>query len=75
MLLFQFIPPSPSLAVSISLFSNICISIPALQIGSSVSLCPHLYPFICRWTFLKKLKIELSYDQQSHCWAYTLRKP
>ena len=24
---------------------------------------------------LKKLEIELPYDQQSHCWAYTLRKP
>jgi len=30
------------------------------------------------WRFLKKLEIELPYDlmiQQSHCWAYTLRKP
>ena len=27
------------------------------------------------WRFLKKLKIELPYDQQSHYWAYTLRKP
>ena len=26
------------------------------------------------WSFLKKLKIELPYDQQSHYWAYTLRK-
>ena len=23
------------------------------------------------WRFLKKLEIELPYDQQSHCWAYT----
>ena len=75
MLLFQFISSSPSPAVSTSLFPNVGISIPALQVGSSVSLCPHLYPFICQWTFLKKLKIELSYGQQSHYWAYTLRKP
>ena len=27
------------------------------------------------WRFLKKLKLELPYDQQSHYWAYTLRKP
>ena len=27
------------------------------------------------WRFLKKLKIELPYDQQSLYWAYTLRKP
>ena len=27
------------------------------------------------WRFLKKLEIELPYDPQSHCWAYTLRKP
>ena len=27
------------------------------------------------WRFLKKLKIELPCDQQSHYWAYTLRKP
>ena len=27
------------------------------------------------WRFLKKLEIELSYDQQSQCWAYTPRKP
>ena len=27
------------------------------------------------WRFLIKLKIELPYDQQSHYWAYTLRKP
>ena len=27
------------------------------------------------WRFLQKLQIELPYDQQSHCWAYTLRKP
>ena len=28
------------------------------------------------WRFLKKLEIELPYDtQQSHCWAYTPRKP
>ena len=27
------------------------------------------------WRFLKKLEIELPYDQQSCCWAYTLRKP
>ena len=27
------------------------------------------------WRFLKKLEIELPYDQQSHCWAHTLRKP
>ena len=27
------------------------------------------------WRFLKKLEIELPYDQQAHCWAYTLRKP
>ena len=27
------------------------------------------------WRFLKKLQIELPYDQQSHWWAYTLRKP
>ena len=27
------------------------------------------------WSFLKKLKIELPYDQQSHYWAYTQRKP
>ena len=26
------------------------------------------------WRFLKNLKIELSYDQQSHCWAYTQKK-
>ena len=25
------------------------------------------------WRFLKKLEIDLPYDQQSHCWAYTLR--
>ena len=32
---------------------------------------------ICKsiWRFLKKLKIELPYDQQSHYSAYTLRKP
>ena len=27
------------------------------------------------WRFLKKLEIELPYDPESHCWAYTLRKP
>ena len=27
------------------------------------------------WRFLKKLEIELPMTQQSHCWAYTLRKP
>ena len=27
------------------------------------------------WRFLKKLEIELPYDKQSHCWAYTPRKP
>ena len=27
------------------------------------------------WKFLKKLGIDLPYDQQSHCWAHTLRKP
>ena len=27
------------------------------------------------WKFLKKLKIELPTTQQSHYWAYTLRKP
>ena len=27
------------------------------------------------WRFLKKLEIELPYDQQSHFWAYTPRKP
>ena len=27
------------------------------------------------WRFLKKLEIELSYNQQSHCWAYIRRKP
>ena len=27
------------------------------------------------WRFLKKLHIELPMTQQSHCWAYTLRKP
>ena len=27
------------------------------------------------WRFLRKLARELPYDQQSHCWAYTLRKP
>ena len=27
------------------------------------------------WRFLKKLKIELPMTQQSHYWAYTLRKP
>ena len=27
------------------------------------------------WRFLKKLQIERPYDQQSHCWAYILRKP
>ena len=26
------------------------------------------------WRLLKKLEIELPYDQQSHCWAYTPRK-
>ena len=25
--------------------------------------------------FLKKVKLELPYDQPSHYWAYTLRKP
>ena len=32
---------------------------------------------ICRtvWRFLKKLKSELPYDEPSHYWAYTLRKP
>ena len=27
------------------------------------------------WRFLKKLKTELPYDQQSHSWAYIWRKP
>ena len=27
------------------------------------------------WRFIKKLEIELVMTQQSHCWAYTLRKP
>ena len=27
------------------------------------------------WRFLKKLGIELPYDQESHCWAYTPNKP
>ena len=27
------------------------------------------------WRFLKKLEIELHTTQQSHCWAYTPRKP
>ena len=27
------------------------------------------------WSFLKKLKKELPYNQQSHYWPYTLRKP
>ena len=27
------------------------------------------------WRFLKKLQIELPMAQQSHCWAYTPRKP
>ena len=27
------------------------------------------------WRFLKKLETELSYYQESHCWAYTARKP
>ena len=27
------------------------------------------------WRFLKKLEIELHMTQQSHSWAYTLRKP
>ena len=27
------------------------------------------------WRFLKKLEIELHMTQQSHFWAYTLRKP
>ena len=27
------------------------------------------------WRFLKKLEIELPMTQQSHCWAYTPRKP
>ena len=27
------------------------------------------------WRFLKKLDIELPYDLQSHCWAYTPKKP
>ena len=27
------------------------------------------------WRFLKKLEIELLMTQQSHCWAYTPRKP
>ena len=27
------------------------------------------------WRFLKKLEIECYTTQQSHCWAYTLRKP
>ena len=27
------------------------------------------------WRFLKKLQIELPMTQQSHCWAYTPRKP
>ena len=27
------------------------------------------------WRFLKKLEIDLPMIQQSHCWAYTLRKP
>ena len=35
MLLSQFIPPSPSLTVSASVL-YVCVSIPALQIGSSV---------------------------------------
>ena len=36
-LLSQFVPPSPSLAVSISLFS-VFVSTPALQIGSPVTI-------------------------------------
>ena len=31
-------------------------------------------PWRTVWRFLKKLEIELPYTQQSHCWAYTLRK-
>ena len=27
------------------------------------------------WRFLQKLEIELPYEQQSHFWAYTPRKP
>ena len=27
------------------------------------------------WRFLKKLEIELPYDLEFHCWAYTPRKP
>ena len=30
---------------------------------------------VFEWRFLKKLKIELSYDPQSRCWTYTQRKP
>ena len=37
MLLSQCVPPSPSLAVSRSLFPIVCVSFAALQIGSSVS--------------------------------------
>ena len=31
--------------------------------------------WITVWRFLKKLEIECLMNQQSHCWAYTLRKP
>ena len=27
------------------------------------------------WRFLKKLEVELPYDLEIHCWAYTLKKP
>ena len=27
------------------------------------------------WRLLKKLEIELPYDLEFHCWAYTPRKP
>ena len=40
-----FIPPSPSIAVPTSLFS-VCVSIPALQMGSSVPF-PLLLSFSC----------------------------
>ena len=32
-------------------------------------------PWRTVWRFLEKLEVELPTTQQSHCWAYTPRKP
>ena len=46
--------------------------VPSYPVGGNANWYSHYGEL---WRFLKKLETELPYNQQSHCQAYTLRKP